>query len=123
MNQRITIEMERANKNPNTTNRQLTNKMERMFDDRSKSCGGRTRRRESDEKQNEKQTKNNKRFKPSGELVNETMTTKTTTTDKESACAENRMLNVGTHLRKSRRFGNKMNKAPTEWCELNCHEN
>ena len=119
------------NKNQSITNRQLTNKTERhntdsniwnMFDDSSKSCGGRTRRRESDEKQNKKQTKNNKRFKPSGELVNKTMTTKTITTDKESTCAANQTLNIVTHSRKRRRCGNEVDEAPTKQCELNCHK-
>ena len=64
MNQQITVETERTNKNPNTRIQQLTNEAEqidknsniwKMFDNQSKSFGGMSTRKQEDGTKNETQ--------------------------------------------------------------------
>ena len=93
-----------------------------MFDDRSKTYEGRTKRKQSDGKQNRKQKQNKKRFKPSGELVNNKETIKTTTTDKESTCMPSQTVSIGIKSRKRNRSESKVDDTPNEMCRLNCHK-
>ena len=100
------------NENPNTMIQDLTNGTEEMdtnsniwtmFDDWKNTGGGKTKRKQSKRKLNEEQTRNDKRFKPSGELATDKQRIETTPTNTEPTCRTGHAGNVTTQHSKRKR--------------------
>ena len=92
-----------------------------MFDDLSKSFGGRTKWKHSDGRKNKIQTQIDKRFKPSGELKNYKEMIKTTT-DEKSTCVPSQTVSVGIQSRKRQRNESIVDNALNETSNLDYRE-
>ena len=92
-----------------------------MFDDRKNTGGWKKKQKQSKQKLNEEQMRNDKRFKPSGELATNKQRIETTPTNTEPTCRTDHAGNVTTQHSKRKRIENEVDNIQKSDISSQCN--